>query len=361
MSTAPSPGPGFQSRHSAEAFIRANTKPLTPPLVPEITLLLAEESLPIWQKTEEELGEMNVPPPYWAFAWAGGQALARLLLDRPELVAGRRVLDLGSGSGLSAIAAMKAGAGAALAADIDPMALAAIGLNAAKNGVAIATTGADLLSGSPVDGDVVLVGDLFYERALAERVLAYIEAAAASGALVLIGDPQRNYFPKVLFGARTARPRSDSLRAKSPQRRKRMQLAGLNLFAIALAAVVSFMFGWLWYGVLFPRQWMAATGKAEADLKREGGPSPTPFVISFIALLVMAWVLAGVLHHLGPDANTWSGGAISGAGLWLGFVATTLVVNHTFQGMKPALTLLDAGHWLGVLLLQGAVIGWLGT
>lgn len=140
-----------------------------------------------------------------------------------------------------------------------------------------------------------------------------------------------------------------------------MQLAGLNLFAIALAAVVSFMFGWLWYGVLFPRQWMAATGKAEADLKREGGPSPTPFVISFIALLVMAWVLAGVLHHLGPDANTWSGGAISGAGLWLGFVATTLVVNHTFQGMKPALTLLDAGHWLVVLLLQGAVIGWLGT
>ncbi len=139
-----------------------------------------------------------------------------------------------------------------------------------------------------------------------------------------------------------------------------MQFAGLSLFAIVLAAVVSFMFGWLWYGVLFPRQWMAAVGKAEADIKGEGGPSPTPFVISFIALLVMAWVLAGVIHHLGPGEVTLKNGAISGASLWLGFVATTLVVNHTFQGVKPALTVLDGGHWLGVLLLQGAVLGWLG-
>lgn len=139
-----------------------------------------------------------------------------------------------------------------------------------------------------------------------------------------------------------------------------MQFAGLNLFAIVLAAVVSFMFGWLWYGVLFPRQWMAAAGKTDADIKGEGGPSPTPFVISFIALLVMAWVLAGVIHHLGPGEVTLRNGAISGASLWLGFVATTLVVNHTFQGVKPALTVLDGGHWLGVLLLQGAVIGWLG-
>jgi predicted nicotinamide N-methyase len=144
---------------------------------------------------------MNVPPPYWAFAWAGGQALARLILDRPQLVSGQRVLDLGSGCGMSAIAAMRAGASCVLAADIDPMALAAIGLNAAANGVTVATTGEDLLGRAPADVDVVLVGDLFYERALADRVLTFIEASAASGALVLIGDPQRNYFPKGRFEA----------------------------------------------------------------------------------------------------------------------------------------------------------------
>jgi predicted nicotinamide N-methyase len=188
-----------EDRPSVEAFIRANTKLLSPPLVPEITLHLAEESLPIWQKTEEELGEMNVPPPYWAFAWAGGQALARNLLDHPQRVAGKRVLDLGSGGGLSAIAAMQAGAAAVLAADIDPMALAAIGLNAAANGVAIETTADDLLARAPALVDAVLVGDLFYERALADRTLAFVEAAAACGALVLIGDPQRNYFPKDRF------------------------------------------------------------------------------------------------------------------------------------------------------------------
>src|SRR6202171_3286788 len=108
-------------------FIRANTKLMPVPLVPEIRLHLAEESLPIWQRTEEELGAMNVPPPYWAFAWAGGQALARYLLDNPTLVAGRRVLDLGSGSGLVAIAAAKAGAARVLAADIDKFAVRAIG------------------------------------------------------------------------------------------------------------------------------------------------------------------------------------------------------------------------------------------
>src|SRR5712671_4864715 len=127
-------------------FIRANTKLMPVPLVPEIRLYIAEESLPIWQKTEDELGAMNVPPPYWAFAWAGGQALARYLLDNPDLVAGRRVLDLGSGSGLVAIAAAKAGATCVLAADIDALALAAIGLNAAANAVALDTTADDLLA-----------------------------------------------------------------------------------------------------------------------------------------------------------------------------------------------------------------------
>jgi hypothetical protein len=140
-----------------------------------------------------------------------------------------------------------------------------------------------------------------------------------------------------------------------------MQVAGLKLFAIVLAAVVSFMFGWLWYGVLFPKQWMAAAGKTETELKSQGAPSPAPFVISFIALLVMAWVLSTIIHGFDPGQATLRHGALTGALFWLGFVATTLVVNHTFQGAKPALTVLDAGHWLGVLVLQGAVIGWLGA
>jgi len=179
----------------APRFIRANTRLLPVPLVPEIKLHLAEESLPIWQKTEEELGAMNVPPPYWAFAWAGGQALTRYLLDNPGLIAGRRVLDLGSGSGLTAIAAARAGATHVLAADIDAFALAAIDLNANANDVVVEATKEDLLARSPDTWEVILVGDLFYERPLAERVLAFIEAAQRAGADVLVGDPRRSYFP----------------------------------------------------------------------------------------------------------------------------------------------------------------------
>ena len=190
----PSDGP------SARAFIRANTKLMSPPLVPEVRLHLAEESLPIWQKTEDELGEINVPPPYWAFAWAGGQALARYLIDNPELVRGKRVLDLGSGSGLQAIAAQRAGASLALAADIDRLALAAAELNAEANGVDLAVTADNLLARAPAtDWDVVLVGDLYYERQLALDVSAYIDAAVQHGAFVLIGDPQRSYFPRAKF------------------------------------------------------------------------------------------------------------------------------------------------------------------
>ena len=183
----------------AAGFIRANTKLLAPPLVPEIVLHLAEESLPIWQKTEEELGELNVPPPYWAFAWAGGQALARYLLDNPGLVRGRRVLDLGTGSGLQAIAAKKAEADFVLAADIDAVALVATALNAVANGVSVELTVEDLLAAPPTSFDVVLVGDLYYERQLAERVTRYIDLAVEGGSLILVGDPQRNYFPRTKF------------------------------------------------------------------------------------------------------------------------------------------------------------------
>ena len=180
-----------------KAFIRANTKILAPPLVPEIRLHLAEESLPIWQKTEEELGEINLAPPYWAFAWAGGQALARYLLDNPHQVAGRSVLDLGAGSGLQAIAAAKAGARDVLAADIDQLALAACQLNFEINAVVLATTSEDLLA-KPLERafDLILVGDLYYERQLADAVTALIDRAVAAGSQILIGDPQRNYFPK---------------------------------------------------------------------------------------------------------------------------------------------------------------------
>jgi predicted nicotinamide N-methyase len=180
-------------------FILANTRLLAVPLTPEIRLHLAEESLPIWQKTEEELGRIDVPPPWWAFAWAGGQALARHVLDNSALVAGRSVLDLGAGSGLAGIAAMKAGAARVLAADTDPFALAAMALNAEANAVALDATGRDLLAARPARFDVVLVGDLFYERPLAEGVLAFLEAARAAGAAVLVGDPRRSYFPKEHF------------------------------------------------------------------------------------------------------------------------------------------------------------------
>lgn len=182
-----------------DAFILGNTALKPPSLVPEIRLHLADAALPLWEKTEAELERVGLPPPYWAFAWAGGQVLARYTLDNRQLLAGKRVLDLGSGSGLTAIAAMRAGAASVLAADIDRLALAAIHLNAALNGVEVATTDEDLLAKPPEPYDVVLVGDLFYERTLADLVLRFIDVAAAEGALVLIGDPQRNYFPKGRF------------------------------------------------------------------------------------------------------------------------------------------------------------------
>jgi predicted nicotinamide N-methyase len=188
------------------AFIREHTQLLSPPLVPEIKLHLAAESLPIWQSTEEALAERNVPPPYWAFAWAGGQALARYLLDRPDRVRGKRVLDLGAGSGLTAIAARIAGAADVLANDIDALAQAAMALNADANGVTLRLSTDDLLAADDpaphlISVDVLLIGDLFYEKPLAERVLAFADRAAGRGILALTGDPQRSYFPIQRFVA----------------------------------------------------------------------------------------------------------------------------------------------------------------
>jgi predicted nicotinamide N-methyase len=186
--------PHFQSKISSspEDFVRANTVAMPPPLVPEIILQLASEVVPLWRKTEEELDAMGVPPPYWAFAWAGGQALARYILDHPDSVAGKRVLDIGSGSGLVGIAAMKAGAARVTAADIDGFAAAAIALNAEANQVAIKVATCNLIGGT-APWDVILVGDLFYERALAESLMAWVRPLAAD---VFLGDPGRTYFPK---------------------------------------------------------------------------------------------------------------------------------------------------------------------
>jgi predicted nicotinamide N-methyase len=181
------------------AFIRANTR-LTPvPLVPEISLYVADESVAIWQKTEEELDQMGLPPPYWAFAWAGGQALARYVLDHPHEVAGKRVLDLAAGSGLVAIAAAKAGAAPVIAADIDAFTEPAIALNAEQNGVYIEIMTQDLLDRPAPEEpryDVILVGDLFYERDTATRALSFLDRNAAAGSRVLVGDPGRTYLPK---------------------------------------------------------------------------------------------------------------------------------------------------------------------
>jgi predicted nicotinamide N-methyase len=182
-----------------KAFIRANTRLKPVPHVPEISLHVADEAVPIWQKTEEELDALGLPPPYWAFAWAGGQALARYVLDHPEAVAGRRVLDLASGSGLVAIAAARAGAAPVIAADIDAFTEAAISLNAEANDVYIEIVVQDLLDrdASPEPRyDVILVGDLFYERDTAARALGFLDRHMAAGARVLIGDPGRTYLPK---------------------------------------------------------------------------------------------------------------------------------------------------------------------
>jgi predicted nicotinamide N-methyase len=176
-------------------FILVNTALIAPPLVPELRLHLAVEVMPLWRKTEDELEALGVPPPYWAFAWAGGQALARYVLDDPRDVAGRAVLDFGSGSGLVAIAAAKAGAHPVRAADIDRHAAAAIALNAKANDVTVEITTDDVI-GSREAWQTILCGDMCYERPLAERLLDWLRERAGAGVRVLLGDPGRSYFPK---------------------------------------------------------------------------------------------------------------------------------------------------------------------
>jgi predicted nicotinamide N-methyase len=176
-------------------FVRRNTAIAAPPLVPEILLHLATEITPIWQATEEILARSALPPPFWAFAWAGGQALARYLLDHPQEVAGRFVLDFGAGSGLVAIAAAKAGAAFVLAADIDHFAASAIAANAELNGVGVAVTTADVIDTNDPRWETVTAGDVCYEQPMADRVTAWLRALAKCGKLVLLGDPERAYRP----------------------------------------------------------------------------------------------------------------------------------------------------------------------
>ncbi|WP_396595720.1 class I SAM-dependent methyltransferase [Brevundimonas sp. R86498] len=176
------------------AFILANTRLQAVPHTPEISLWLADEITPIWRMTEEELGELGLPPPFWAFAWSGGQGLARWLLDTPAEVAGKSVLDFATGSGLVGIAAMKARATQVLAADIDPFCAAAVTLNATANGVALAFTDVDLLDEPPPEVDVICAGDVCYEKPMTDRVMDWLGTARRQGSRVLIGDPHRTYF-----------------------------------------------------------------------------------------------------------------------------------------------------------------------
>ncbi|WP_106796215.1 50S ribosomal protein L11 methyltransferase [Rhizobium sp. H4] len=176
------------------AFIQANLSISPVPAIPEILLHTAGPASGLWRLAGR--GEAD-PPPYWAYPWAGGAVLARHLLDRPEKVIGRRVLDLGAGSGLVAIAAAKAGAAAVTAVDVDANAIPAIGLNAALNSVNIVAVATDIIEAPPPEEtDLLLVGDLFYDPALAVRVMAFLRRCRAAGIEVLIGDPHRAYLPQ---------------------------------------------------------------------------------------------------------------------------------------------------------------------
>jgi predicted nicotinamide N-methyase len=194
-------GTGHNHPVPAADFVRAHTRVAPVPFVPEIVLHQADDPIALWERTEA--GGRQQPPPFWAFAWAGGQALARHLLDDPALVAGRATLDVATGSGLVAVAAARAGARPVTANDVDPLALAAAAANAAANAVTVDTVVGDLLDTEPRYA-VVLAGDVCYSRAMAARVLPFLRRAAARGALVLLGDPGRAYAPAAGVVARGA-------------------------------------------------------------------------------------------------------------------------------------------------------------
>jgi predicted nicotinamide N-methyase len=197
------------------AFIRENTVVEAPRLVPEIRLHLVHEITPIWEATEKEMNEADLAPPYWAFAWAGGQALARYILDNPETVARRRVLDFAAGGGIAGIAAHLSGAARVEAADIDPFAAAAVSLNAGINGVSVEITTRDLIDAEPA-WDVVLAGDICYEGPTAARAEAWFRRLAGAGVRVYIGDPGRTYLPReglekiTAYAVRTTREIEDT-------------------------------------------------------------------------------------------------------------------------------------------------------
>lgn len=180
---------------NAAGFITAQTAIGVAPLVPEIRLHLASEITPIWHASEEFLAQTGIEPPFWAFAWPGGQALARSILDAPERVRGRRVLDFAAGCGIAAIAAAQSGAALVEAAEIDPMAIAAIRLNAALNGVSVGALEADVV-GSPPRWDVILAGDVCYEAPMTAHILPWLRAMAAAGVEVWLADPGRAYLPR---------------------------------------------------------------------------------------------------------------------------------------------------------------------
>lgn len=178
------------------ALVLALTRPGRPPAVPELTLRLADDLEATWARVQRERGDDSLPPPFWAVAWLGGQAVARHVLDHPDEVAGRRVLDLATGSGLCGLAACQAGAGGVRAVDVDPLAVAAAVLNAAGNGLDVEVEQADLLDDPPPDVDVVLAGDVFYDAQAAPRFERWLRAAARAGVRVLVGDPGRHYLPR---------------------------------------------------------------------------------------------------------------------------------------------------------------------
>ncbi len=198
------------------AFVLANTLIAEAPLVPEIRLHLASEVVPLWQATEAELAASGLPPPFWAFAWAGGQALARYLLDHPEVVRGKSVLDFAAGSGLQGIAAKMAGAARVRAVEIDAFACAAVALNTRLNGVQVEVEQDDWIDAACQDCDVILAGDVCYEGPMAARIEAWLRRLAEAGKTVLLGDPGRTYLPRggleriVAYSVKTSRELEDT-------------------------------------------------------------------------------------------------------------------------------------------------------